>query len=77
MTEDNVDEGIALLAEELINDKVNSPEQTAIIRNLLECQFDAVLTTNYTYEIERSIKPEFNCELKKSCKYRKSTFVYK
>ncbi len=77
MTEDNVDEGIELLAEELIKEKTNSPEQTAIIKNLLANSFDAVLTTNYTYEIERSINPDFNCELKKSCKYRKTTIKSK
>ena len=77
LTGDNVDEGVELLAEKMINDRNNDPEQTMIIKKLLEMPFDAVLTTNYTYEIERSINPGFNCELKKSSKYRKNVIKSK
>ena len=48
------------------------------ILKLLDLPFDAILTTNYTYQIESHIKNEY-CELsneQKNNKYAKQTFVY-
>lgn len=49
-----------------------------IVLELLKLPFDAILTTNYTYQIESHIKNDF-CELsndQKGKKYAKQTFVY-
>lgn len=48
------------------------------VLQLLELPFDAILTTNYTYQIECHIKTDY-CELsdsQKNKKYAKRTFIY-
>lgn len=61
-------------------DKIHSEMQKGRphILELLDLPFDAILTTNYTYQIESHIKNDY-CELsneQKAKKYAKQTFVY-
>lgn len=70
ITGDNVDEGIDLVADKLLDVDVVEQEQKEIINNLLSLLFDAVFTTNYTYEIEKIINPSFSCKKSRRCEYR-------
>ena len=73
MTGDNVDEGVKHIAEKLIVTDNIDDEQRGLIRRLLSSHFDAVLTTNYTYDIEKSINLDFNCNISSRSKYRFSS----
>lgn len=73
-TNDNVDEGVKLLSEKLTNMEV-SEEYSEIIESYLDMGFDAILTTNYTYDIEKGIEKSFCCRPGCASKYRKRTFV--
>lgn len=72
ITGDNVEEGVKLISDALISEKV-SAEHQEILNTFLNIPFDAILTTNYTYEIEQSLDEDFRCINGKSCKYRNST----
>lgn len=47
------------------------PDEFPILDEILSLPFDAILTTNYTYEIEKSINPEFSTTKGKIGKYAK------
>ncbi len=71
-TGDNVDEGVELLARKwLTYDKINL-EHSEIIKAILNPDFDAIITTNYSYEIERAINPYFECKIGRKTDYRES-----
>lgn len=71
-TSDNVDEGVELIAKKwLLHDGIEE-NQTKIIKDLLKYPFDAILTTNYTYDIERAINPSFKCKIEKKSGFRKT-----
>ena len=76
ITKDQVDKKLEDFSEELVKIEITD-EQQSMIRSLLECNFDAILTTNYTYEIEKSIDPEFSCKPKSRCKCRKKDVIDK
>ena len=69
---DNVDEGVKELSEELTNLQVTS-EQAGILNDFIDLSFDAVLTTNYSYEIEKTIDETFRCTVGKKSSNRKYT----
>lgn len=71
-TGDNVNEGVELLAKKWLSHDSNEDEESEIIRSILKYPFDAILTTNYTYEIERAINPEFKCEIGKKSGFRQN-----
>lgn len=73
-TGDNVDEGVNELAEELVNIQVVD-EYSKVINSIVDIDFDAILTTNYTYDVEKSIDKEFNVSIGRASKYRKRTCV--
>ncbi len=50
-----------------------SKEYSEFIRGFTDLPFDAILTTNYTYELEQSILPGFSCDFKRPSKYRKTS----
>lgn len=57
-TGDHVNTRMKALADKLV--KINPPnEQKAFIREMLDCQPDTVLTTNYSLEIEKSVIEPF------------------
>lgn len=72
-TGDNVDEGIKLLSEKLTNMPI-SEGYSEIINEYINLDFDVILTTNYTYDIERGIDKNFSCKARRSSKYRKKSF---
>lgn len=59
-------------ADELIEMSVPD-EEKEIIRQLINNNFDAILTTNYTYEIEQALSDDFHIKKGRSSKYRKKT----
>ena len=69
VTDDRVHENLEQLADALLNTKM-SAEQLGILRDYLRLRFDAVLTTNYTYEIENAIDDKFYCKKRTASKYR-------
>ncbi len=48
-------------------------KEADMLRKILGCRFDTVLTTNYTYEIEQALHPNFTCKFASACKYRNKT----
>lgn len=70
LTEDNVDEGVREISKCLCED-IPSDDYSMLINKLLDNDFDAILTTNYSYDIEKSLDKEFSCKIGRACKYRK------
>ncbi|MCQ2527638.1 MAG: SIR2 family protein [Saccharofermentans sp.] len=52
-------------------------EQRDLLQSIINLGFDAILTTNYSYEIEKALDSEFTVKLKKKSKYRVTTRVGK
>lgn len=52
----------------------DAPSIEGFFQKLLALGFDAVLTTNYTYEIEHALNPAFTCA--KRSGFRKTLFYY-
>lgn len=71
-TKDNVGEQMKIQAAKMCAKSI-SDEQTAIIKSISSVEFDAVLTTNYTYEIEQALDTDFKIEIGKPAKYRCKT----
>ncbi len=69
LTEDLVDEKLDEIATSLMDVNLTE-EQGEVLRQIVDLKFDAILTTNYTYEIEKAIEPKFSCKLKANSKYR-------
>lgn len=51
---------------------IPSDEYSVLINKLLESGFDAILTTNYSYDIEKTLDKDFSCKIGCTCKYRKN-----
>lgn len=47
--------------------------EDSLIRKAVDIGFDAILTTNYSYEIERALDPEFHINIGSASKYRRKT----
>ena len=71
-TNDNVDENIRKVCEKMIQLEP-SKEQLDLLREYLDLPIDAILTTNYSYEIEKAIEPNFFCKINVRNKWRKNT----
>lgn len=72
VTDNCVKEGIKLIANDMMPKKM-ATEKRNLLMKFLDISFDAVLTTNYSYEIECAILPGFDCNMYRSSKYRVST----
>jgi hypothetical protein len=46
-------------------------EEEVVLRDLAHLGFDAILTTNYTYELEKALDEQFKCMPSQKCKARK------
>ena len=68
-TGDHVDRSIDKFAMEFMPGPI-SQEHVDLLKGFVDLPFDAILTTNYSYEIEQAILPEFSCAYKTNCKYR-------
>ena len=71
LTEDNIDNRLEEISKTLLPKEL-SDNRSSLLRKYTELSFDAILTTNYTYEIEMALNSEFNCKLKSPSKWRKS-----
>ncbi|MBR0148059.1 MAG: hypothetical protein IJM23_02560 [Lachnospiraceae bacterium] len=69
---DCVDGAMKLFGNELIGSEI-CDEQRQLLLGFLDKDFDAVLTTNYSYELEKSLVEEFKCLPGRANKYRKNT----
>lgn len=69
---DKVDETADCIGEQLLNIEVGL-KQREIISGLVLNGYDAILTTNYSYEIEKSLCPGFSCKKKCKCGSRHRT----
>jgi len=49
------------------------PGEDRLIKNAVESGFEAILTTNYSYEIEKALCPGFHISIGSASKYRKKT----
>ena len=49
------------------------PGEDSLIKMAVDSGFDAVLTTNYSYEIEKALCPGFHISIGSASKYRKKT----
>lgn len=75
-TENNVDESLDYISRKLIEEQV-SDEQANLYNRLIQNGHHAILTTNYTYDIEKSLCKGFVIKSKKGCKYRYNSGVGK
>ena len=66
---DQVDSVVAEIVKTMMP-KDNIPDQNGMIQNLLDKPFEIILTTNYSYEIEKAVDSEFHCEVGLRNKYR-------
>lgn len=71
---DCVDKAAYKIGEQLLDSEVGS-EQINLINRIVSKGYDAILTTNYSYEIEKSLCPSFSCKRGCRCGYRHRTQV--
>ena len=69
LTQDKVDEGLKRISQQLCDLRIGA-EENELLRRLISHRFDSILTTNYTYELERAIDPDFKIVPGTSCKHR-------
>ncbi len=69
ITRDKIDDKLGDLSKELYKVDI-APKQADMIKHLLSKSFDAVLTTNYTYELEQSLNEDFKCGYQGRCAFR-------
>ena len=70
VTNDQVDRQLDKISSKMAVTDLES-QQAELIRELVSLNFDGILTTNYTYEIETAIDENFYCKPKSACKNRK------
>lgn len=68
-TDNDVQNGVKSFVSEMIDIKP-SEDQKIIFKDLLSLGFDAVLTTNYSYDVEKTIEPDFYIKMNSRSKYR-------
>jgi hypothetical protein len=69
ISSDSVGDGMKQLAEKMMP-KAIKVGHADLIRKYANIPFDAILTTNYTYEIEQALDPKFKLTMNKASKYR-------
>lgn len=72
ISSDSVSDGMERLSEKLMPHELKTDHAT-LLRELLSLPFDAILTTNYSYEIETALVPDFKLRTGCTSKFRKST----
>ncbi len=70
MTNDCVDKEIKDFAP-ILTQLCPCEEEIRLLKGYTSLPFDSILTTNYTYEIEKTLEPSFSCLSGKPCKWRK------
>lgn len=61
LTENKLAEGVKVVAENVIRFDI-SPEQKDLFERIFDLGFDAILTTNYSYELEEALDSKFHPE---------------
>jgi hypothetical protein len=69
LTNDNLDIQLKSISESLINLR-STKEEEVILQNFASLPVDSILTSNYTYELEKAIIPNFKCIQGRRCKWR-------
>lgn len=69
-TGDTIGDKMKEIAKEYL-DFEPTEEEKNLIKLYGELPFDAILTTNYTYELEKTLIPNFKCNLRTRSKFRK------
>ena len=74
-TSDNVDKAMKSLCNELKSQKLDN-EQKELVFKILNLPFDDILTTNYTYELERGTNDQsiYRCRYTEGHKFSKNDF---
>ena len=49
-------------------------DEDVLLRKFTSLAVDAILTANYTYELEKALDPNFKCIPKHKCSYRKTAY---
>jgi hypothetical protein len=70
LTEDNVGDKMKEIAPDLVKLQATQEEEK-MLRTFAGLPFDAILTGNYTYELEKATIENFNCKVGRACKHRK------
>lgn len=70
LTSDKVGDKMKEIAPDLVKLQA-PPEEEKTLKSFASLPFDAILTGNYTYELEKATISEFNCRVGRACKYRK------
>ena len=66
---DSVSDGMKMISEGLLPHKLKS-DHLDLIKEFTSLPFDAILTPNYSYEVEMALEPDFDVKQGCSCKYR-------
>lgn len=72
LTKDTIDDKMKEIAGDLAALRATLEEES-LLCEFASIPFDTILTTNYTYELEKAINPEFDCKVGCRCKFRKKT----
>lgn len=62
LTENKLSEGVKVVAENMIQSDI-CPAQKELFERIFKLGFDAILTTNYSYELEAALDSKFHPEL--------------
>lgn len=72
LTDDNVDGKLKSISAELVASKAPLEEEL-LLQKFVNLPFDAILTTNYTYELEKAVCNDFSITPGKASRFRKIT----
>ena len=72
ISSDSVNDGMRQVSEKLMPSAIGN-DHRKMLKDYLDIGFDAVLTTNYSYEIEKALLPDFDLKQGTASKYRKRT----
>lgn len=70
LTDDDMDSTMGKVSELLIGKEI-SIEQRQLMQPIFEIGFDAILTTNYSYDLQMAACPSFTIRLSRANKWRK------
>jgi hypothetical protein len=69
LTEDHIDRQMKEKSKKWSDFRACEMEES-LLRRYADLPVDAILTTNYTYELEKALEPEFKCNPGVRCKWR-------
>ena len=74
LTEDHLGTQMKNISKSL-SELQTSPEEAEILRKFASLPIDGILTTNYTYELEKALNENFKCLPAKKCKERTTSYT--